>query len=104
MLATLRDPQYGCCCDALIDVAEATSIPKVSELRELIAMLEQQGLPPQGPRRLAFVTSRPITFAITAVFARLLRTQEFPFDIRVFMNLDLAWNWLRPGEPPFQPH
>jgi hypothetical protein len=103
MLAWLRDPEYQRCTDALIDFAGVTSTPTVSELRELIAMLAQQ-MPAHGPRRLAFITSTPITFAITQVFAGLVRLQELPFEVKVFMNLGLAWNWLRPGEPPFQPH
>ena len=52
ILASFRDPQYGCCSDALIDIADVTSTPRVSELRELIAMLGQQ-MPADGPRRLA---------------------------------------------------
>jgi hypothetical protein len=103
MLASFRDPQYGCCNDALIDVADVTSTPRVSELRELIAMLGHE-MPAHGPRRLAIVTSRPITVAITQVFVRLVRLQELPYQVRVFVNLGLAWSWLRPGEPPFQPH
>jgi hypothetical protein len=103
MLAWLRDPAYEQCTDALIDFAGVTSTPRISELREQIAMLEQQ-MPVRGPRRLAFVTSTPITFAVTQIFAHLVRIRELPFDIRVFMNLGLAWKWLRPGEPPFQPH
>jgi hypothetical protein len=103
MLASFRDPQYGCCSDALIDIADVTSTPRVSELRELIAMLGQQ-MPADGPRRLAVVTSKPIFFAITRVFAQLIRLHELPFEIMPFMDLGLAWNWLRPGEPPFQLH
>jgi hypothetical protein len=103
MLAWLHDPQYKCCHDALIDFAGVTSRPKLSELRQLIAMLRQQ-MPLEGPRRLAFVTSTPITFAITQAFARIVRLQELPFEIKVFMSLRSAWDWLRPGEAPFQPH
>jgi hypothetical protein len=49
MLASFRDPQYGCCRDALIDVTDVTSTPRVRELRELITMLGQQ-IPAHGPR------------------------------------------------------
>jgi hypothetical protein len=103
MLSWLRDPEYSGCTDALIDFTGVTSTPRVSELREQIAMLEQT-MPAEGPRRIAFVTSTPITFGITQVFAHLIRLKELPFEVRVFMNLGLAWNWLRPGDPPFQPH
>jgi hypothetical protein len=103
MLAWLRDPQYGRCRDALIDFAGAQSTPRMSELRELVAMLKQQQ-PTPGPRRLAMVTSKPITFAVARMFAGLIGTQGLPFEVKVFMNLRRAWDWLRPGEPPFQLH
>ena len=67
MLAWLRDPQYEGCTDALIDFADVKTTPKVGELRELIAMLKQQ-MPARGPRRLAMVTSKPITFVIARMF------------------------------------
>ena len=63
MLAWLREPQYEHCTDALFDLAGVKTTPKVSDLRELIAMLKQQ-MPARGPQRLAIVTSRPITFII----------------------------------------
>ena len=103
MVAWLRDPQYECCRDAFADVAGVESRPKVSELRELLAIF-MQNMPVQGPGRLAIVTSSPITFAIARVFERLVWLQDVPLEVRVFMNLERAWTWLRPGEPPFQPH
>jgi hypothetical protein len=101
MLAWLREPQYECCRDALIDFTDVTTTPKVAELRELIAMLKQE-MPPRGPRRLAMVTSKPITFAVARTFGHLVRSQNLPFEVKVFMNLGRAWTWLRPDEPPFQ--
>jgi hypothetical protein len=38
------------------------------------------------------------------IFEHLVRLEELPFEVKVFMNLERAWTWLRPGEPPFQPH
>jgi hypothetical protein len=101
MLAWLREPEYENCTDALIDFTDVTAAPKVGELRELIAMLKQQ-MPARGPRRLAMVTSKPITFAIARTFGHLVRSQGLPFEVKVFMNLRRAWTWLRPDEPPFQ--
>ena len=101
MLAWLRDPQYEGCTDALIDLAGVKTTPKISELRELIAMLKQQR-PARGPRRLAMVTSRPIAFAVGRTFAHLVRSRGLPLEVKVFMNLRHAWDWLRPDAPPFQ--
>jgi hypothetical protein len=103
MLSWLSDPQYEECSDALIDFAGTQSTPKVRELRELIALLSQH-IPADGPRRVAMVTSRPITFTVARVFERLVQLQDLPFEVKVFMSLEGAWKWLRPFELPFQPH
>jgi hypothetical protein len=103
MLAWLHDPEYGGCRDALLDLAGVTSTPKVGELRDLIAMLKQQ-MPDSGPRRLAVVTSRPITFAVARTFEHLIGLRGLPLEVKVFMSLRRAWTWLKPDGPPFQPH
>jgi hypothetical protein len=102
MMAWLRDPQYECCSDALFDVAAAESTPTVGELRELIAVLEQH-MPSNGPRQLAVVTSKPIAFIVARIFENLLQLKRVPLQVRVFMDQDRAWSWLRPDTPPFQP-
>ena len=101
MLAWLREPEYENCRDALIDFADVTTTPKVGELRELIAMLKQQ-MPAHGPRRVAIVTSKPITFAVARMFEHLVRLRGLPLEVKVFMNLDRAWTWLRPDKPLFE--
>src|SRR6185295_12682815 len=82
MLAWLRDPKYEGCSDALIDLTDVKTTPKVGELRELIAMLKQQR-PASGPRRLAVVTSKPITFAVARTFEHLVRLRGLPLDVKV---------------------
>ena len=101
MLAWLRDPKYEGCSDALLDLADVKTTPKIAELRELIAMLKQQ-MPARGPRRLAVVTSKPITFAVARTFGHLVQSRGLPLEVKVFMNPRRAWAWLRPDEPPFQ--
>ena len=64
-------------------------------------MLKQE-MPARGPRRLAMVTSKPITFAVARTFEHLVRSRGLPLEVKVFMNLGRAWTWLRPDEPPFQ--
>jgi len=82
--AWLRDPGYECCLDSLFDVTHAQSTPKLAELRELIAI-------------------KPITFAVARVFEDLMQLEAVPFRVRVFMDREHAWNWLRPGEPFVEP-
>ena len=101
MLAWLRDPHYEGCSVALMDLAGVKTTPKVSELRELIAMLKQQK-PARGPRRLAVVTSKPITFVVAGTFGQLVRLRGLPLEVKVFMSLHQAWTWLMPDTPPFQ--
>ena len=102
MLAWLEDPGYRQCADALIDLADTDSTPTMGEIRELITVL-QQHRPPHGPRRLAMVVSKPISYAIASVFEKLLRVRNFPMEVKVFIDPARAWAWLRPDGPPFEP-
>ena len=101
LLSWLRDPGYAECVDALFDVSSAQSTPKVAELRELIAILRQQG-GDAGPRRLAVVTSKPIAYGVAQLFGFLLQTKDMPLQVKVFLDAELAWAWLRPATPPFE--
>ena len=102
MLVWLHDPAYEQCVDAMIDLSATESTPTIGELRELIAVLKQHQ-PAGGPRRLAMVVSKPITFAVASVFEKLMRVRGFPIEVRVFMDTAPAWAWLRPDGPPFEP-
>jgi hypothetical protein len=102
MLAWLRDPGYQDCTDALFDVTAAQSTPKLAELRQIIALLRQH-MPSSGPRKLAIVTSRPITYAVARVFQDLMQPKDIPLQVRVFFDRELAWAWLRPDEPLPEP-
>jgi hypothetical protein len=102
MIVWLQDPGYQQCRDAFIDFTATDSTPRVSELRELIAVLRQHK-PEGGPSRLAMVVSKPITYGVASVFETLLRLRGFPLEVKVFMDPVRAWGWLRPGEPLFEP-
>ena len=102
MLAWLRDPSYAACAAALFDITATESTPRLAELRELIAILRQQA-PASGPRRLAVVTSKPIAFGVAQVFGHFLQLKSVPLEVRVFLEPESAWAWLRPGMPPLQP-
>ena len=94
MLAWLRDPGYQHCTDALFDVTAAQSTPRLAELREIVAIL-RESIPSSGPRRLAIVTARPITYAVARVFQDLV-LKDVPLQVKVFIDRELAWAWLRP--------
>jgi len=102
MLAVLRDPQYEHCRDALLDLTDTDERAKVGELRELVAILKRH-IPVGGPQRLAMVTSRPIIYAIARTFGRLVQQQAIPLEVKVFMDKNVAWAWLRSDAPVFEP-
>lgn len=102
MLAWLRDPCYELCTDALFDIADAQSTPKLAELREIVAILRAH-LPASGPRKLAIVTSKPIAFAVARVFAQLIQLKGIPLEIKIFLDRERAWTWLRPDDRAPEP-
>jgi hypothetical protein len=105
MLAWLREPEYADCVDALFDVSDAESTPKVAELRELLAIFRRYRppAPDSGPRKLAVVTSKPIAFGMARIFGQLMGLEDNPLQVKVFLDRERAWAWLRPGAPLVAP-
>ena len=95
MLAWLQDPGYRHCTSALFDVTAAQTTPKVAQLREIIALL-RQNMPADGPQKLAIVTGKPIAYAVAQVFRALIQPKNLPLQVRVFLDREVAWAWLRP--------
>ena len=102
MLAWLRDPGYRQCTDAMFDVTAAETTPRLAELREIISILREYA-PADGPRKLAIVTARPITYVVAQVFQNLIQPKDLPLQVKVFMDRELAWAWLRPDQPMPEP-
>lgn len=102
MLAWLRDPGYQQCTGALFDVTAAESTPRLAELRQILEILREH-MPRTGPRKLAIVTARPITYAVARVFQDLIQPKDIPLEMRVFFDREVAWAWLRPHEPLPEP-
>jgi SpoIIAA-like len=102
ILAWLRDPDYQDCTDALFDVTAAQSTPRLAELRQIMSILRQH-MPSRGPKKLAIVTARPITYAVARVFQELMQPRDIPLQVKVFINREAAWTWLRPGQPRPEP-
>lgn len=102
MLAWLRDPGYRQCTAAMFDVTAAETTPRLAELREIISILREYA-PADGPRQLAIVTARPITYVVAQVFQNLIQPKDLPLQVKVFMDRELAWAWLRPGQPMPEP-
>lgn len=100
MLAWLEDPCYELCTGALFDIAQAQSTPKLAELRQIVAILRQHlaASGRRGPRKLAIVTAKPIAFAVARVFEKLIQLKGIPLEIRIFLDQERAWKWLRPDD------
>jgi len=97
MQAWLADPSYPDCDDALCDFSDSESTPTMNDLRELVGFMSQK-MPGQGPRKLAIVTSKPITFVVASEFKGIVEQAAIPLDVSVFANFESAWKWLRPAE------
>jgi hypothetical protein len=93
----LADPSYPICDDALCDFSEASSTPTMAELRGLVELMAQQ-LPARGPRKLAIITSKPITFVVAGEFKEFVKQSAVPMDVEVFPDFQSGWTWLRPEE------
>jgi hypothetical protein len=94
--AWLADPAFKPGLDAICDFTDANSTPTLSDLRELIALVQEHALE-IGDTNVAVVTSRPITFGIARVFEALADAENTPLHVKVFFGLEAAWKWLRPG-------
>jgi len=93
--AWLADPKYAACVDALCDFSAADTTPQLSELRELIGLLSER-MPAAGPRKLAVIAPKPVTFGVARVFEDLVRLEGLPIRVKVFFERELAEQWLRP--------
>jgi len=99
MRAWLADPAYPNCVDALCDFSQAESTPTMAELRELVNIMSQHLAVP-GPKRLAIVTTKPITFAVAGEFKDIVARAAVPMEVQVFADFQSAWKWLRPEKEP----
>ena len=99
LYAWMADPGYPNCADALCDFSQAESTPTMAELRELVNMMSHH-LSGSGPKRLAMVTSKPITFAVAGEFKDFVARAAVPMEVQVFADFQSAWKWLRPGKEP----
>src|SRR5262245_42598589 len=89
MLAWLADPGYQACIGALCDFSEAESTPERHELLELVTMLDKHH-PTSGPKRIAIVASKIITFGVARLFEDMVHFST-PLQVKVFEDRGRAW-------------
>ena len=102
MRAWLADPAYLECDDAVCDFSEAEGTPTMAELRELVTLMTQR-LPDRGPRKLAVVASKAITYVVAGEFRDFVEQAAVQMEIRVFPDFESGWKWLRPEEAATEP-
>jgi hypothetical protein len=91
MHAWLRHPAYRPGLRTLCDFSAATSTPTMSDLHEIVALLEQQAAA-IGRKKVAMVTASPVTFGVARQFQAL--TDSGPLQVRVFTDRTAALGWL----------
>jgi hypothetical protein len=96
--AWLDDPDYPTCDTALCDFTDAESTPTMTELRELVTLMaaRKNG---RGPRKLAIVTAKPITFVVAREFKAFVAGAGIDIEVSVFEAVGEAWGWLLPDQP-----
>ena len=99
MLAWLADPQYPACIDALCDFSAAESVPTQAELDEVVTLLAKH-LPSRGPKKVAIVAPNIITFGVARVFEDMVNQAAVSLEVKVFVDREHAWAWLRPATSP----
>jgi hypothetical protein len=101
--AWLQDAAYKDCVDAMFDITHADSPPQVEELREIVAILKNER-PRVGPQKLAILASNNSRIVIFAhVFEELVKLAGLPLAVKIFLDREGAWTWLRPGQPVVEP-
>jgi hypothetical protein len=66
-------------------------------MRELLDVLNRHR-PANGPQKLAIITGLPITFVVARAFERLVQLKTIPLHVKVFLDRESAWAWLRPDD------
>jgi hypothetical protein len=97
MLAWINDPAFRPGLDTFCDLTESESTPDLAELREIVATISEHA-PRIGPKKVAMLTSKPITFGVARVFEALADVEDTPLQVKVFNDRSAAWAWLRPGD------
>jgi hypothetical protein len=88
----LRDPNYRPGLNTLCDFSEATSMPTMAELREIISIVDLHAAA-IGKKKLAVIATKPVTFGVARQFQTLADCG--PLDVGVFRDRRAALGWLR---------
>jgi hypothetical protein len=92
MRAWLRDPAYRPGLDTLCDFSATTSMPRLMELKEIVAVIKRNS-DLIGRKKLAMVVANPATHAVARQFRAFVDPSAL--DVNVFKDRGTAMAWLR---------
>jgi hypothetical protein len=93
MQGWLRDPDFRPGLQTLADFSQATNVPTLSELEEIVEHIRRHASA-IGQKKIAIVTSRPVTFGVARQFGALAPGL---MTVQVFKDRDAALAWLAEG-------
>jgi len=96
MHAWMSDAAYRPGLDTFCDFTATESTPDLGDLREIVGAISERA-PAIGPKKVAILTAKPITYGVARVFEALAHAEETPLHVKVFNDRGAAWAWLRPG-------
>ena len=89
----LSDPDFRPGLQTLADFSQATSVPSLSELEDIVEHIRRHANA-IGQKKIAIVTSRPVTFGVARQFGALA---PGVMTVQVFKDRDAALAWLAEG-------
>lgn len=91
MQAWIRDPDFRPGLQTLADFSEATNVPTLAELEEIVDYMRRYATT-IGQKRIAMVTSRPVSFGVARQFGALAPGAFL--TVQVFKDRESALAWL----------
>jgi len=92
--AWINDPEFRPGLQTLADFSEATNVPTLSELSEIVGLIRSYA-EAIGQKKVALVAARDLTFGVARQFIA-LAPGDF-LTVRIFKDRDLALAWLAEG-------
>jgi stage II sporulation SpoAA-like protein len=94
MQAWISDPEFRPGLQTLADLSESANVPTLAELEEIVAHMRRYAAA-IGQKRIAIVTTRPVTFGVARQFGALAPGAFV--TVQVFKDRDSALAWLAGG-------
>ena len=94
MQAWMRDPDFRPGLQTLADFSDSSNVPTLGELEEIVGIMRRNASA-IGQKKIAIVTTRPVSFGVARQFGALAPGGFL--TVRVFKDRDAALAWLAEG-------